>query len=93
MKIKKYFPAAAFVLLVLCFAHTNTFAKNEWLRVRSKNFNLIGNASEKDIRKVATRLEQFREVFRQVLSKANLNSPIPTTVIVFKNEAAFTPFK
>ncbi|MDQ3321323.1 MAG: DUF1570 domain-containing protein, partial [Acidobacteriota bacterium] len=45
------------------------------------------------IRKVATRLEQFREVFRQVLSKANLNSPIPTTVIVFKNEAAFMPFK
>ncbi|HXG84897.1 MAG TPA: tetratricopeptide repeat protein [Pyrinomonadaceae bacterium] len=93
MKIKNYFPAAAFVLLVLGFANLNVFAKDEWLRVRSKNFNLIGNASEKDIRKTATKLEQFREVFRQVLSKANFNSPIPTTVIVFKNEAAFTPFK
>jgi tetratricopeptide (TPR) repeat protein len=93
MKIKKYFTATAFVLLGLCFSQASVFAKDEWLRVRSKNFDLIGNASEKDIRRVATKLEQFREVFRRVLSKANFNSPIPTTVIVFKNEAAFTPFK
>jgi tetratricopeptide (TPR) repeat protein len=78
---------------VLCFWQRSAFAKDEWLQVRSKNFNLIGNASEKDIRRVATKLEQFREVLRQVLNKANFNSPIPTTVVVFKNNAAYTPFK
>jgi tetratricopeptide (TPR) repeat protein len=67
--------------------------KDEWLAVRSKNFYLIGNASDKEIRKVATRLEQFREVFRQILSKVNFNSPVPTTVIVFKDDKAYNPYK
>ncbi len=77
----------------LCFLHQSAFAKDDWLQVRSKNFNLIGNASEKDIRRVATRLEQFRDVLSKVLNRANFNSPIPTTVIVFKSDAAYTPYK
>ena len=68
-------------------------AKDEWIQVRSKNFFLIGNASEKDIRKVATRLEQFRETFRLLFSKMNLTSPITTNVIVFKSDSAYKPFK
>ncbi|HTK37261.1 MAG TPA: tetratricopeptide repeat protein [Pyrinomonadaceae bacterium] len=68
-------------------------AKDEWIQVRSKNFFLVGNASEKDIRKVATRLEQFRETFRQLFSQTNLTSPIPTNVVVFKSESAYKPFK
>jgi tetratricopeptide (TPR) repeat protein len=42
---------------------------------------------------VATRLEQFREVFRQIFTKVNFNSPVPTTVIVFKDDKAYNPFK
>lgn len=68
-------------------------AKDEWLQVRSKNFNLIGNANERDIRKVATKLEQFRETFRLVFKGLKLNSPIPTNVVVFKNASAYNPFK
>jgi tetratricopeptide (TPR) repeat protein len=79
--------------LALLFLPVSAAAKDEWLQVRSKNFYLIGNASEKDIRKVATRLEQFRETFRQLFSGANLNSAIPTNVVVFKNSSAYKPFK
>lgn len=68
-------------------------AKDEWIQVRSKNFFLVGNASEKDIRKVATRLEQFRETFRLLFSGTNLASPIATNVVVFKSESAYKPFK
>ncbi|MGB7203403.1 MAG: tetratricopeptide repeat protein [Pyrinomonadaceae bacterium] len=68
-------------------------AKDEWIQVRSKNFFLIGNASEKDIRKVGTRLEQFRETFRLLLKNANLTSPIPTNVVVFKSDASYKNFK
>ncbi|MEP6923185.1 MAG: tetratricopeptide repeat protein [Pyrinomonadaceae bacterium] len=71
---------------------SSVFAKDEWLQVRSKNFNLIGNASERDIRKVATRLEQFRETFRQ-LFKISLSSAIPTNVVVFKSDNSYKPFK
>jgi tetratricopeptide (TPR) repeat protein len=67
-------------------------AKERWTSVRSKHFLLAGNASERDIRKVGTKLEQFRDVFARLFPKANLNSPIPITVIVFKNRASYLPF-
>jgi tetratricopeptide (TPR) repeat protein len=67
-------------------------AKETWTSVRSKHFLLVGNASERDIRKVATKLEQFRDVFARLFPKANLNSPVPITVIVFKNRGSYLPF-
>lgn len=80
------------VLSFVFAASRGVEAKDEWLRVRSKNFNLVGNASEKDIRKVATRMEQFRETFRLLFRGINVSSPIPTNVVVFKNESAFKFF-
>lgn len=67
--------------------------KEEWVQVRSKNFYLIGNASEKDIRKVATKLEQFRETFRLVFRSMNLTAAVPTNVVVFKSDSSYRPFK
>ena len=68
-------------------------AKDNWLSVRSKNFLLVGNANEKQIRQVGLRLEQFREVFAQLFPKAVHTSPVPTTVIVFKSDDSYRPFK
>src|ERR1041385_5339977 len=81
-----------FVSILLAY-NRPAHAKDEWLQVRSKNFYLIGNASEKDIRKVGTRLEQFRETFRLLFTATRFSSPIPTNVIVFKSDSAFKPFK
>jgi predicted Zn-dependent protease len=88
-KLFKY----AWILLAVFLLHSSIQGKDTWIRVNTKNFNLIGNASEKDIRKVATRLEQFRETFRQIFRQANLSSPIPTNVVVFKSAASYKPFK
>ncbi len=90
--------AAVFFATILCFltlfpVQANVWAKDNWVSVRSKNFFLIGNANEKEIRQVATRLEQFREVFSRLFSGANFTSPVPTTVIVFKNDKSYAPFK
>lgn len=93
MKNQKFFFACLLFVLFLTVSNLTVSAKDDWLQVRSKNFNLIGNASDKDIRKVATRLEQFRETFRQLFKQVNLNSPIPTNVVVFKNAASYKPFK
>ncbi len=68
-------------------------ARDTWTSVRSKNFLLLGNASEKDIRQVGVHLEQFREVFSRLFTSLNVNSPVPTTVIVFKNDDSYRPFK
>jgi tetratricopeptide (TPR) repeat protein len=92
--MKKYQSLALFWLFLIVFGFSpgSVSAKDEWLRVRSKNFNLVGNATEKDIRKVATKLEQFRETFRQIFNQTNLNSSIPTNVVVFKSKSAYKPF-
>jgi len=80
-------------LLLLVLSPATVNAKDNWTSVRSKNFFLIGNGSEKEIKQVAARLEQFREVFTRVFPKIKFSTPVPTTVIVFKSESSFRPFK
>ena len=81
----------ALACLLVC-AHAAS-AKDTWTSVRSKNFLLVGNASEKDIRQVATKLEQFRDAFSRLFATAKFTSPVPTTVVVFKSDSAYKPFK
>lgn len=88
----KYIFLALLGVNFLLFSN-QVFAKDTWINVRSKNFNLIGNASEKDIRGVATKLEQFRETFRQIFPKSRFDTSIETNVVVFKNESSYNPFK
>lgn len=67
--------------------------KDVWMKVQAKHFTLIGNAKEKEIRRVGTQLEQFRYVFTSLLPKARLDDSVPTTVIVFKDDGAYKPYK
>lgn len=78
-----------FVLSVTNFVQ----AKENWTRVRSRNFILVGNASEHDIREVALRLEQFRDAFSRLLIGFRFDPPGATRVVVFKSNKAFDPFK
>jgi thioredoxin-like negative regulator of GroEL len=87
------FRALLYIVALLVVFQTQAFAKDEWINIRSKNFNLVGNASEKDIRKVATKLEQFRESFRMIFAQMKLNSAIPTNVVVFKSASSYKPYK
>ncbi|HYX30717.1 MAG TPA: tetratricopeptide repeat protein [Pyrinomonadaceae bacterium] len=83
----------ALALFIIGFDHHAVQAKDSWTTVHSKNFTLVGNASEKDIRNVANRLEQFRAVFALLFPTIPLRTAVPTTVIVFKSDGAFKPFK
>lgn len=85
-------PLALFFCL-LALAPPLVAAKDNWTSVRSKNFLLVGNASEKQIKQVAGRLEQFREVFSHLFPNAVVSTPVPTTVVVFKNDSSYAPFK
>lgn len=69
------------------------YAAGTWTSVRSKNFLLIGDADEKDIRDTAVRLEQFREAFRQLFPAIRLGDGAQTNVLVFRNSESFRPFK
>ena len=85
--------ALAAACCLLLAAADATHAKDNWVSLRSRNFHLVGNASEKDVRRVATRLEQFRDVFTRLFPAAQFNSPVPTTVVVFKSDSSYKPFK
>ena len=85
--------AVSLCLLVVVSQHTTVAAKDTWVSVRTKNFLMLGNASEKDIRRVALKLEQFREAFTNLFPNIRFNTPVPTTVIVFKSDSSFGPFK
>ncbi len=93
MKFYKFFSRTVLLCLVFCVSLTAVAAKDEWLKVRSKNFRLVGNASEKDIRGAAANLERFREIFRQCFAEVNFNSAVPVNVVVFKNDESLRDFR
>ena len=85
--------AIGFCFLGVVCSAAPASAKDKWMSVRSKNFLMLGNASEKDLRQVGVRLEQFREVFSRLFTSFKIDSPVPTTVIVFKNDESYRPLK
>lgn len=93
MKSPRFHLLASFLAILLFFTLAHPATKDEWVQVRSANFNLVGNASEKDVSKVAVKLEQFREAFRKLFAKLNITSSIPTNVVVFKSSSSYKPFK
>src|SRR5918996_6111227 len=88
------FPLAiSFCLLAVVSQQSTVAAKDTWVSVRTKNFFMMGNAGEKDIRRVGLKLEQFREVFTRLFPNMRFNTPVPTTVVVFKSDDSYAPFK
>lgn len=79
--------------LVLLLLPASSFAKETWVNVQTKNFTVVGNAGEGDIRKLAIRLERFRHVISLLFPRAQIETPVPTTVVLFKSHDSFKPFK
>ena len=95
MIMKRFvFPVAVTLCLIAVVSqHNLVAAKDNWISVRTKNFFLVGNANEKEIRQVGARLEQFRFVFTRLFPNMRFNTPVPTTVVVFKSQSSYAPFK
>jgi tetratricopeptide (TPR) repeat protein len=95
MIMKRFvFPlAVTLCVLAVVSQHTTVSAKDKWLSVRTKNFFMVGNASEKEIKEVGLKLEQFREAFTRLFPNMVFSTPVPTTVIVFKSHNSYAPFK
>ncbi len=54
---------------------------------------MIGNADAETLRQVAVWLEFFHAAFGRLVSRSVFDASVPTTVIVFRDEASFIPFK
>ena len=84
----------AIPVLILAFVFARpSAALAKWTRLTSDHFLFIGEASERQMRGIAVRLEQFRDVVGRVVSKDVDASPIPTVVVVFQDDRSFMPFK
>ena len=93
MVLRPYFYIFAIISATIFLFDKQLLAQDKWTKVETKNFELIGSASEKEIKNVALMLEQFREVFKNSLGKIKLNPAAPVKVIVFKDEQSFGEFK
>lgn len=78
--------------LVVALQATPAHAKDTWINLTTKNFNIISNADEGRTRKLALKLEQFHFAFSKIFNLP-LERSIKTTVMVFKNESSFNPYK
>lgn len=67
-------------------------AKDTWINLTTKNFNIISNADEGRTRKLVLKLEQFHFAFSKIFNLP-LELSLKTTVMVFKNESSFNPYK
>jgi len=79
-------------IIVLALA-ASAAAGEGWVQVRSKNFLVIGDAGDREVRQTAVRLEQFRETVRALFPQIKLDGGIRTNVVVFKDTASYAPFK
>lgn len=79
--------------MLLLASNIRSFAADEFVAVRSKNFHFIGEVGEEKLRREASKLEQFRESFHRAFPKIVGESSAPLTILIFKNAESFAPFK
>ena len=64
-----------------------------WLSVRTRNFTVVGEARERDLLRTAARLEEYRAALSGLLPESDPAASVPTTVVVFRDDNAYQPFK
>src|SRR5215211_4058366 len=77
------------VLLVLfTFSNIAAQSRDGWRSVRTNHLFVIGNADPENLRRVAVWLEFFHAAFAHLVSRNVIDSSVPTTVIVFRDDAS-----
>ncbi len=88
------FPAVqALVLLVAPTALGIPASKENWVRARTAHFTLVSNADRDVAVEAALTLERFRAVVDPDAAPQTTSAYVPTTIVVFKDEASFVPYK
>ena len=81
------------VLLLVLPAPATAQMRDTWRSVRTNSLFVIGNAEPEKLRQVAVWLQFFHSAFGRLVSRNLLDASVPTTVIVFRDDASFIPFK
>jgi len=82
----------SFVLLLVSVPYASRAEKPQvWQRLRSPNFIVVTNASEKQARRVAYQFEMIRAVFRRVFGLKSEGTDPPVIILAAKDEATLMP--
>jgi tetratricopeptide (TPR) repeat protein len=65
----------------------------DWKRLTTPNLTVVGNARDSDLRRAGEEIERFRQAVASLSSALRLDSPVPTLVVVFRDNNSFTPYK
>ncbi len=66
---------------------------DKWVKVTTENFTLYSNATASRTRKTAVQLERFRQGLQRISTGFDLGADVPTTMILFKNDVTYEPYK
>jgi tetratricopeptide (TPR) repeat protein len=64
-----------------------------WKELRTPAFAVMGDAPESVLASISADIEAFRTAFRTLFPAAKIESPVPMSVVVFKDDASFSRFK
>jgi tetratricopeptide (TPR) repeat protein len=86
-------------LALACLSATATVAgadvapQKGWKQLQTPNFEILGNAGDRDLRMVAERLEMFREAMGALFANVSVPADTRIRVLVFRNHKTYDPFK
>lgn len=81
------------LLAAMLIAVVPARATAQWRSLRSTHFQLIGNTSANELRNVALRFEQFRDIVTRLGAGAvDEDAGPPLTIVVFRDGRSFEPF-
>lgn len=83
----------ALALLLTAAAPLQEEYTRDWRRLESEHFVMVGNASEGAMRRVGEQLEDFRAAVLALMPSYADVQETDTTVVVFRHDAAFGPFR
>ena len=64
----------------------------DWKRIAADGLEVVGDASEKDLRRVLKEIAAFRSSIKHLLPQLDLSPREPTTLVVFRNYQVFGEF-
>ena len=91
----RFLTAATTLLLSLANAPAARLpSKTEtWIRVQTAHFTLYSNGSESKAKDIGLEFERLRAVLGLLKPGLKINSPVPTTIYVFRSDSTFEPYK
>lgn len=75
------------IVFIFLLLTSSVLAKDTWLELKTPNFHLVGDVSEKELIEVGGRFEKFHQNLINSFSKFNFKTPFPTKVLVLQSNS------